>query len=191
MQEAIQETRPRWKDESELKGIVVEMVTCLEDVPLINGNESELDEALINLVFNAVDAMPEGGTISIRTEVVEGNVVLTFSDTGKGMDAEIKERIFEPFFTTKADVGTGLGLSTVYNAVTRWGGSLEVESEPGVGTTFMLRFITWIEPETQENEEHDYLSICSQATSRLTDGPVLVPPPLLCDTFGTGIVRQD
>ncbi len=71
--------------------------------------------------------------------------MLTFSDTGTGMDAEIRERVFEPFFTTKANVGTGLGLSTVYNSIARWGGSITVESEPGAGTTFILMLSLWTE----------------------------------------------
>ncbi|MCZ6632593.1 MAG: ATP-binding protein [bacterium] len=152
VQEAIQEARPRWKDESEAKGIVIEVVTHLENMPPIKGNESEFYDTIVNLLFNAVDAMPEGGTITIQTQIVEGDMLLTCSDTGTGMDEETRARVFEPFFTTKAEVGTGLGLSTIYNTVTQWGGNIEVESELGVGTTFTLRFPVWTEPEIQEEE---------------------------------------
>ena len=87
--------------------------------------------------------MPEGGRIGIRTRHVDGGVQITFSDTGIGMDEETRRRVFEPFFTTKTDVGSGLGLSTVYGTVTRWGGDIRVESAPGKGTTFSIRLPAW------------------------------------------------
>jgi len=147
--QAIQGARPRWKDESEAKGIPIEIVTELEDVPLIQST-LELNDVLLNLLLNAVDAMPEGGTITFRTQVVEDGVQLTVTDTGMGMVEEVRRRVFEPFFTTKMDVGSGLGLSMVYGTVTRWGGHIEVESTPGRGTTFTLRFPVWMETEVKE-----------------------------------------
>ena len=153
VREAVHEASPRWKDEPEARGITVEVVTDLVDVPPIEGTQSGLHNILINLLFNAVDAMPEGGTLKIGTKTAGEDVQLTVSDTGIGMDEEIRRRVFEPFFTTKMDVGTGLGLSTVYSTVTRWGGSIEVESTPGEGTTFTLRFPVWKGPES-EGEAH-------------------------------------
>ena len=109
-------------------------------MPSTQGTEAGLHNIFTNLIFNAVDAMPEGGTITIRTETVEDQVQVTFSDTGEGMDEATELRVFEPFFTTKMDIGTGLGLSTVYRTVTNWGGTIDVDSAPGEGTTFTLRF---------------------------------------------------
>ena len=147
VREAVLASRPRWKDESEAKGIALEVVTDLDDVPPIRGTESSLLDIFVNLIFNAVDAMPEGGAIAICTKRDAEVVLVTVSDTGMGMDEETGRRIFEPFFTTKMDVGSGLGLSTAYGAVTRWGGSMDVESAPGAGATFTIRFPVWTEPE--------------------------------------------
>lgn len=139
----VQLTRPRWKDEPEAKGLAIEMRTALAEVPPIKGTPSELHDLLINLLFNAVEAMPQGGTITIKTAREGEFVRLDLSDTGIGMDEGTCLRVFEPFFTTKMSIGTGLGLSTLYNSVTQWGGTVAVESAPGKGTTFTLRFPVW------------------------------------------------
>src|SRR5439155_11238262 len=98
------------------------------------------EEILSNLVFNAVDAMPAGGTLTIATSCEGEDAVLFVSDTGMGMDAETQRRMFEPFFTTKGpELGTGLGLSTVWGLVQSQGGRIEVRSAPGEGTTFTIR----------------------------------------------------
>jgi len=102
---------------------------------------SLLEDALVNLVVNANDAMPAGGTLTLATgpDVNDSSLVLRVTDTGKGMEPAVLDRIFEPFFTTKAEgQGTGLGLPTVYAAVTQAGGRVDVASEPGRGTTFLL-----------------------------------------------------
>ena len=92
----------------------------------------------LNLILNAVDALPEGGRIEIRAERQKRTVRVVLKDSGTGMDEDTRRRIFEPFFTTKASVGTGLGLSMVYGAITRWGGSIQVESEVERGTSFTI-----------------------------------------------------
>jgi len=138
--QAMQTSSPRWKDEPEGRGMTIEMVTHWGGVAPIQGTEVGLHDILTNLIFNAVDAMPEGGKIDIRTQMVEEKVQIIFSDTGAGMDEETRRRVFEPFFTTKMDVGTGLGLSTVHNTVIGWGGTIEVDSAPGEGATFTLCF---------------------------------------------------
>ena len=149
LQDAIGVTRPRWKDAPESRGIVIEVVTELADVPPIRGTESRLHDIFVNLILNAVDAMPAGGTLTIRTRAAEENVRITVTDTGIGMDKETRRRVFEPFFTTKADVGSGLGLSTAYGAVATWGGDIDVESEPGKGTTFTILLPVWTGPEVE------------------------------------------
>jgi PAS domain S-box-containing protein len=143
--EAVQTSRPRWKDESEGQGIPIEVLIQGRDVPQIQGTEGGLHDILTNFIFNAVDAMPDGGTITIDTQHRGNQVQVVFSDTGTGMDEATKLRVFEPFFTTKMDIGTGLGLSTVYRTVTNWSGTIEVNSTLGEGTTFTLRFPVWME----------------------------------------------
>jgi CheY-like chemotaxis protein len=161
VQQAVQTSRPRWKDEPEAQGATIKMVTEWGGVPSIQGSGAGLHDILTNFIFNAVDAMPEGGTITIVTRRIENQVQITFSDTGTGMSEETRRRIFEPFFTTKLDIGTGLGLSTVYNTVTRWGGAIEVDSTLGKGTTFTLRLPVWIGEKVEEEEKRVSLSIRS------------------------------
>ena len=131
-------TQAKWKDEAQAKGVTIRLETELEGVPPLNGSESELREALTNLVFNAVDAMPEGGNITIRSRLDGSNAVLEVSDTGGGMSEEVKRSCLDPFFTTKGPQGTGMGLPMVYGIVRRHRGTLDIESEVGRGTTFVI-----------------------------------------------------
>jgi signal transduction histidine kinase/ActR/RegA family two-component response regulator len=131
-------TQPRWRDQRLAQGITIEVVTALRELPLVAAHPSELREGLANLVLNAVDAMPEGGTLTLRTRERGAQVLLEMSDTGLGMAPDVQARIFEPFFTTKGEQGTGLGLAMVHGIVQRHGGSIEVDSTPGQGTIFRI-----------------------------------------------------
>jgi signal transduction histidine kinase/DNA-binding response OmpR family regulator len=139
-------TRARWRDMPQQAGILVEVATDLQPaLPPVLVAEGEIREALTNLVFNGLDAMPAGGTLSFRTREAadsEGRpaVHLEVADTGIGMDQATRRRCLEPFFTTKGDRGTGLGLAMVYGMVQRHGGSVEIDSAPGRGTTVRLVF---------------------------------------------------
>ena len=133
-------TQPKWKDQALAQGLTVQVRCDLQKVPMMSGNESEIREILTNLIFNAVDAMPKGGTITLRTSMQEGDVVLEVSDTGTGMTEEVRQRCLEPFFTTKGERGTGMGLSMVYGIVTRHKGMIDIQSELDKGTTFVIRF---------------------------------------------------
>ncbi|HEX4134440.1 MAG TPA: response regulator [Bryobacteraceae bacterium] len=141
-------TRARWSDMPQQRGVVVKMRTELaSDLPAVLGVESEIRETLTNLIFNAVDAMPEGGMLTLRTivaaPVVSGTgerLHLEVTDTGLGMDEETRHRCLEPFFTTKGERGTGLGLAMVYGMMRRHSAELEIESELGLGTTMRLSF---------------------------------------------------
>lgn len=139
-------TRPRWKDESHARGIEIDLRTDLTEVPPVFGRAAELREALINLLFNAVDAIPRCGTIMMTTRAVrapEGELVeITVRDSGIGMPKSVQERLFEPFFTTKGNKGTGLGLSMVYGIISRHGGTIDVASVPGEGTAATIRLPT-------------------------------------------------
>jgi signal transduction histidine kinase len=120
-------------------GIKIEIGTELNETAPVRVNSAELREALVNIIFNAMDAMPEGGSITIKSGQENGSALLSISDTGTGMSEEIRGKVFEPFFTTKASKGTGLGLSVTYSIITNHGGSIEVESATGKGTTFHIR----------------------------------------------------
>jgi signal transduction histidine kinase/ActR/RegA family two-component response regulator len=133
-------TRPRWSNQALASGIKISVETALGELPLLRGNPAELREMLMNLVFNAVDAMPHGGTITVRTRALPDTIILEVIDTGIGMDAQTAAHCMEPFFTTKGEKGTGLGLAVVYGTVQRHRGGIEVQSAPGEGTTFTLRF---------------------------------------------------
>jgi signal transduction histidine kinase/CheY-like chemotaxis protein len=141
VRQVIDLTRARWSDMPQQRGITVELITKLQtDLPLIMGRESEIREALINLVFNAVDAMPQGGTLTLRTLGVEHEVRMEVADTGVGMDEDARRRCLEPFFTTKGERGTGLGLAMVYGVLQRHGADIQIESAPNRGTTVTLTF---------------------------------------------------
>jgi CheY-like chemotaxis protein len=104
----------------------------------VSGNASELREVFTNMIFNAIEAMPEGGKIEVRTFNKRREVFIQISDTGIGITEEVRKKIFEPFFTTKPFTNTGLGLSMSYGIVKRFGGEIEVESKVGLGTTFTI-----------------------------------------------------
>lgn len=136
--EALALTEPKWKSQALAQGRVIQAATEMDKLPSITCNPSAIRELLTNLILNAVDAMPEGGRITVRGRLEGENVVLEVSDTGTGMSEEVRRRCFEPFFTTKGKQGTGLGLATVYGVVQRHRGSIEVESWPTMGTTFRI-----------------------------------------------------
>jgi PAS domain S-box-containing protein len=153
VRDIVEFTRARWKDAAQQRGVTIEVETEVEPVPPLSGSPAELREVLVNLVFNAVDAMPEGGTIRITVQRHDDEVWLQVRDTGTGMPEAVRRRIFEPFFTTKGTRGAGLGLSMSYAIVTRLGGRLEVESAPGAGTTFTIALpFQPAEPQTIEGE---------------------------------------
>lgn len=136
----------RWRDMAMQRGVVIDVATELHpDVPEIEGVESEIREALTNLIINAVDAMPEGGTLLLRTRLSESTnpqrVFVEVIDSGIGMDEQTRQRCLEPFFTTKGTQGTGLGLAMVFGMAKRHAATFDVESSPGKGTTMRLGFV--------------------------------------------------
>jgi CheY-like chemotaxis protein/anti-sigma regulatory factor (Ser/Thr protein kinase) len=152
VEQVVEMTRPRWRDIPQSRGLTVEVHTNLApDMPALVGIESEVREAITNLVLNGVDALPNGGKLTLRTRVTHcevgeaGNepptyVIIEISDTGIGMNEETRKRCLEPFFSTKGKRGTGLGLAMVYGVMQRHEGNVEIESELGNGTTFRLIF---------------------------------------------------
>ena len=136
--DAIEITKPKWKDEAQAKGIHIDMASKFVEISTVIGDASELREVITNMIFNAIDAMPEGGRIEIQAFQKRGKVYIQISDTGVGMAEEVRKKIFEPFFTTKPFSNAGLGLSMSYGIVKRFGGEIEVESILGHGTTFTI-----------------------------------------------------
>ncbi len=141
--EVVGVTQPRWRDQAQKKGAQVQLTTRLGQISLIMGNPSELREVLTNIIFNAVDAMPEGGILTVATEPqAEDWVEVRISDTGIGMSEDVKKRVFDPFFTTKGVTNSGLGMSVSYGIIKRHGGEILIDSEPGKGTTFIIHLPT-------------------------------------------------
>lgn len=131
-------TRPRWKDRAEAANVQISLDLQIRSKASVMGDESELREVLVNMVLNAVDAMPDGGQLTLAAEDKDENVAILIGDTGTGMPPEVKSRIFDPFFTTKGKAGMGLGLAVSFGIIRRHEGSVEVESEAGVGTKFRI-----------------------------------------------------
>ena len=131
-------TRPRWKDRAEAANVQINVDLQIRSKSKVMGDESELREVLVNMVFNAVDAMPNGGNLTLASEDVGDSVVISVTDTGTGMPIEVKSRIFDPFFTTKGKAGMGLGLAVGFGIIRRHEGSVEVDSEVGSGTRFKI-----------------------------------------------------
>ncbi len=140
VQEVAQLTAPRWRDAAQAEGRPIHLEIETHEGTTVLGWPAGLREAVTNLILNAVDALPAGGTIRLAARRVGETVELSVADTGVGMRPEIQQRIFEPFFTTKGERGTGLGLAQVFGIVEQQGGQIQVESTPGRGTTFHLSF---------------------------------------------------
>ncbi len=137
VEDALALTRPRWKDQPQSLGYTISVVKDLGEPTLVHGNPSELRRVLSNLILNAVDAMPEGGTLTIQTGREGDWNWVRITDTGIGIPPEVAAHLFEPFYTTKR--GTGLGLTVSKAIVQRHGGEISFESTPGRGTTFWVR----------------------------------------------------
>ena len=137
--QTIEFTEPSWKAQVQSGGRTIHMATDLTPVPLVPGEESGIRELLMNVLFNAVEAMPTGGTITLSTAVEDGFVRVRISDTGVGMTEEVQKHCLDPFFTTKKEGGTGLGLPMAHSIAKRHGGMLTVESALERGTTVTIR----------------------------------------------------
>ena len=148
-------TRPRWKDHAEASNVQISLELQIRSKAKVMGDESELREVLVNMVFNAVDAMPEGGQLTLAAEDIEDSVVISVGDSGIGMAPEVKSRIFDPFFTTKGKAGMGLGLAVSFGIIRRHEGSVDVESEVGAGTKFIISLPKATVTESLVSPEHD------------------------------------
>ena len=138
LNDAVEITRTRWQNEARIRALEYDVQLSADKEQYTYGSASELREVFVNLIVNAVDAMPRGGRLLITCRRIDGRLQLHFIDNGMGMPEDVKQKIFEPFFSTKGAHGTGLGLSVSYSIIERHSGSIRVLSEPGSGTTFMI-----------------------------------------------------
>jgi len=157
LNDVVELTRPKWETEAQSEGRSIRVLCDAADVLEITGNASQLREVLTNLVLNAADAMPRGGTITLSARRSDQSVVVGVTDTGEGMPEEIRKRCLEPFFTTKGEHGTGMGLAMVHGIVKRHDGTLEIESEMGKGTTVRIR-LPRIRPKGEQQRLADRIS---------------------------------
>ena len=150
LEQSIDFAKPRWMNIAKACGVDYDIdVGGIMEVPKTMGTETELREVFINITNNAMDSMPEGGCLSFRTWKNDENIFVSISDTGEGMPEEVKKRVFEPFYTTKRGKGSGLGMSMSFSIIERHGGSIEVKSEVGNGTTFTVRLPITVFPAQQ------------------------------------------
>jgi signal transduction histidine kinase/CheY-like chemotaxis protein len=134
-QEVLDMTRPRWHNEALLRQIRIDTALDLGGIQPVAGELAPLREVLMNLVLNAIDAMPDGGRLGVKTWADAHGVHCDVSDSGAGMSEEVRQRALDPFFTTKGPKSTGLGLSVTYGIIQRHNGKLEIDSTPETGTT--------------------------------------------------------
>ena len=176
-------TQPRWRALPQQRGIVIELrKEFAPKLPDVMGDEVELRDALTNLVFNAVDAMPEGGTLTLRTRprcrcrTAARRCASKSSDSGIGMDEDTRRRCIEPFFTTKGERGTGLGLASVYGMLQRHSAALEVDSAPGKGTTMRMIFPAFAQDTAVAPASHlaAHVSLRKLRILVIDDDPILI-----------------
>jgi signal transduction histidine kinase/CheY-like chemotaxis protein/HAMP domain-containing protein len=138
VRDVVELVRPQWQDEAQRRGCPIEIKTELGGIPPAVGEAGPLREVLMNLLLNAIEALREGGVITLRSWTAEGRALCSVTDTGVGMAEETRRRALEPFFTTKGPKSTGLGLSVAYGTIRRYGGTLEIDSAEGQGTTVTI-----------------------------------------------------
>ena len=169
VEEIANSARSRWSQQLAARGITGEVQAETSAVPAVSGDMAELRQVLTSIALNALDAMPEGGSLTFRTGRDRGRVYCQVADTGIGMTEQVRLHIFDPFFTTKREKGKGFGLSGAYSIVDRHGGEITVQSEPGKGAVFTV----WL-PLASEGAEPLPTAGRSAAT---TAAPIAPPAP--------------
>lgn len=140
IEDCLQFTRPYWYNEPRRQGIHIEATFIAGDLPPVRGTRSELRDVFVNLILNAIHALPDGGAIHVKSFVDDEGIGVEVADSGTGMSSETAKRVFEPLFTTKGEAGNGMGLAVAAGTMREHGGSIAVQSTLGIGTTFTLRF---------------------------------------------------
>lgn len=174
LHDAFEITRTRWQNEARAAGIMIDVELNSENELFTHGNASELREVFVNLIVNAVDAMPQGGRLSISADRAGERLELRFADSGTGMADDVRERIFEPFYTTKGVQGTGLGLAVSYGIIERHEGTISVESKLGEGTTLVIQLPAFAPAEGEASvEEKPETSTAPLSLLVIDDEPVV------------------
>ncbi|HEX6043512.1 MAG TPA: response regulator [Pyrinomonadaceae bacterium] len=168
LMDASEITRPRWKNCAEASNIHITVDLQIGSNAMVMGDDSELREVLVNMVFNAIDAMPEGGTLTLSSRTDGQSVIIKVIDTGVGMYPDVRSRIFDPFFTTKGKAGLGLGLAVSFGIIRRHGGNIEVESQYGSGSEFRITL-----PVATIAESSPAIELAEPAPAVSTTGDVL------------------
>jgi CheY-like chemotaxis protein len=163
-------TAPQWRDKPQAEGRPIQLDVKSEPGCWINGSPAELREAITNLIFNAVDALPHGGSIALRTRRLGEHVAIEVADTGSGIPREVQARVFDPFFTTKGEHGTGLGLPQVLAIVEKHGGTIELDSAPERGTTIRVKFPRASAPTSAGRSKPESVELAKPARSRAAGG---------------------
>ncbi|MBV9135231.1 MAG: response regulator [Chloroflexi bacterium] len=161
LRDAARLTAPRWRDAPQAEGRPIHLSVDASENLAVTGSAAALREAITNLIFNAVDALPQGGSIQLVARTQDDRVVIEVRDTGTGIPPDIQAKIFDPFFTTKGERGTGLGLPQVLSIVERHMGSIDVESDPRRGTSFIIS----LPPSEQQAKPS------ARTTERVTEAP--------------------
>ena len=174
MRQTLELTRPKWESQARARGASIRIDITGEASSWLYGSAGELREVLTNLIFNAVDAMPQGGVLSLRSWSTPTDVLLSVRDTGIGMSDSVRQRLFEPFFTTKGERGTGLGLSVAFGIIQRYGGEITVSSTPGTGSEFIVR-LPLARPEQENAKSGNLAQATPAATPASSAGPALAP----------------
>ncbi|HJP94519.1 MAG TPA: ATP-binding protein [Pyrinomonadaceae bacterium] len=167
LKDACEMTRPRWESRSEFAPIRFALHADCQ--AYVKGDPVELREVLVNMIYNAIDAMPSGGEVRVATQETRERVVIHITDTGTGMGPEVKQRLFDPFFTTKGKAGTGMGLAVSFGIIRRHEGSIEVDSEQGRGTTFKISLpkVVATSQKTEDNSSTDVTASPSEDRIRV------------------------
>ena len=162
VKDVVELTRPRWKNGMEKFGHTIQFEMEVEQECFASIHASDLREVLTNLIFNAIEAMPEGGRLTLKSRCLKKWAIVEISDTGIGMSEEVTRRIFDPFYTTKGVGNSGLGLSVSWSLVSRAGGEIQVKSRPGRGTTFIVKLPRGESPQIIANDtiQEEMTNIC-------------------------------
>lgn len=147
--EVVELTRPKWEEEAGVRGIRIELQADLGKLSKVVGNPTEIKDVLTSIIYNSIDALPDGGNIAITTRMHDDRVEIQVTDNGIGMSDEVKRRVFEPFFTTKTEAGHGIGLSVAHGIISRHNGQMSAESQPGEGTTISVTLPVTCESKAQ------------------------------------------
>lgn len=173
VRDALDLTRSRWRDDARAAGIVYDIAFKPTSDVTAMCDQSAMREVFVNIIINALDAMPSGGRLTIATGIKGDMATIKFADTGCGMTEDVRLRIFEPFYTTKGAKGYGMGLAVTYGIIERHGGEIQVTSQPGYGSTFIFKLPLARVQEDLESEIALESASCEASVLIVDDEPAI------------------